>query len=137
MKSLNIFIYCIFIYLFCVINVHAQVMSSFYDSGINKSSKGDYQGAITDFTKVIEQYPKEPKPYHYRGINKFNLKDYSGAIVDFNSAIGLNPKYADAYYMRGMAKIGVKKRKEACEDFQVASQLGYRSASIALDKYCH
>jgi lipoprotein NlpI len=85
---------------------------------------------------VIELYPNEPKPYHYRGINRFNLKDYSGAIVDFNSAIGLNPKYADAYYMRGMAKIGAKKRKEACVDFQTANQLGNRSASIALDKYC-
>jgi tetratricopeptide (TPR) repeat protein len=136
MKSLNVFISCIFFLLFCVIVVQAQVMGSFYNSGIDKSSKGDYQGAITDFTKVIEQYPNEPKPYHYRGINKFNLKDYSGAIVDFNSAIGLNPKYADAFYMRGMAKIGMKKRKEACVDFQIANQLGNRSASTALDKYC-
>jgi tetratricopeptide (TPR) repeat protein len=136
MKPLNVFLSCLFIYMVYAANVQAQLKDSFYKSGIDKSSKGDYQGAIADFTKVIEQYPNEPKPYHYRGINKFNLKDYSGAIVDFGRAIGLNPKNADSYYMRGMAKIGVKKRKEACIDFQIANQLGSSGASAAVDKYC-
>jgi tetratricopeptide (TPR) repeat protein len=136
MKSFSVSLSCLFFCIFYVTNLQAQLKDSFYYSGIDKSTKGDYQGAIADLTKVIEQYPNEPKPYHYRGINKFNLKDYSGSIVDFNRAIGLNPKYADSYYMRGMAKIGLKKRKEACVDFQIADQLGNRSASAALDKYC-
>jgi Flp pilus assembly protein TadD len=136
MKPLSVFLSCLFICIMCAVNVQAQLKDSFYNSGIDKSTKGDFQGAIADFTKVIEQYPNEPKPYHYRGINKFNLKDFSGAIVDFNRAIGLNPKNADSYYMRGMAKIGMKKRKEACPDFQTASQLGSSSASAAIDKYC-
>jgi tetratricopeptide (TPR) repeat protein len=136
MKPLSIFLPCFFFYLFCVTNVQAQVTGAYYNSGIDKSTRGDYQGAIADFTKVIELYPNEPKPYHYRGINKFNLKDYSGAIVDFDKAIGLNPKNGDTFYMRGMAKIGVKKRKEACADFQISNQLGNRSAPAALDRYC-
>jgi tetratricopeptide (TPR) repeat protein len=136
MRLLSIFLASLFFFLFYTIGAQAQVMGAYYSSGIDKSSKGDYQGAINDFTKVIELYPNESKPYHYRGINKFNLKDYSGALVDFDRAIGLNPKFADSYYMRGMAKIGVKKRKEACADFQNANQLGNRSASAALEKYC-
>jgi len=135
-KSLSVFLSFLFICFLFQTNIQAQVMSSFYDSGIDKSTKGDYQGAIADFTKVIEQYPNEPKPYHYRGINRFNLKDYSGAIDDFNKAIGLNPKNADTYYMRGMSEIGLKKRKEACVDFQAANQLGSRSASSAVERYC-
>ncbi len=121
---------------FIPVVVQAQSIGSAYDSGLEKSSKGDYAGAIADFTKVIEQYPNEAKPYHYRGINRFNVKDYVGAIGDFDKAIGLNPKYADAYYMRGMAKIGAKKKSEACVDFQKASDLGNSAASYALDKYC-
>jgi tetratricopeptide (TPR) repeat protein len=136
MKPLSVFLSCLFICIIFAASAQAQLKNSFYNSGIDKSTKGDYQGAIADFTKVIEQYPNEPKPYHYRGINKFNLKDYSSAIVDFSRAIGLNPKNADSYYMRGMSKIGIKKRKEACEDFQIANQLGSRSASAAVDKYC-
>jgi tetratricopeptide (TPR) repeat protein len=136
MKSLSAYLSCLFFFLLFITHVQAQVSGAFYDSGIDKSTKGDYQGAIADFTKVIALYPNESKPYHYRGINKFNIKDYAGAIVDFDRAIGLNPKNADSYYMRGMARIGVKKRKEACADFQMANQLGNRSASAALDKYC-
>jgi tetratricopeptide (TPR) repeat protein len=136
MKPFSVFLSCLFFTLVYLTGVQGQLKDSYYNSGIDKSSKGDFQGAIADLTKVIEQYPNESKPYHYRGINKFNLKDYSGSIADFNKAIGLNPKYADSYYMRGMAKIGLKKRKEACADFQIANQLGNRSASAALDKYC-
>lgn len=136
MKPINIFLSCLFLIILSVINIKSQVKDTYYNSGIDKSSRGDYQGAITDFTKAIEQYPNEPKPYYYRGINKFNLKDYSGAIVDFNRTIGLNPKFADGYYMLGMSKIGLKKRKEACADFQIANQLGSSAASTAVDKYC-
>jgi tetratricopeptide (TPR) repeat protein len=136
MKPLSVFLSSLLFFLLYISGTQAQVMGAYYTSGIDKSSKGDYQGAITDFTKVIELYPNESKPYHYRGINKFNLKDYSGSLVDFDRAIGLNPKFADSYYMRGMAKIGVRKRKEACADFQIANQLGNRSASAALDRYC-
>jgi tetratricopeptide (TPR) repeat protein len=114
----------------------AQVSGDLYNAGVDKSIKGDYYGAISDFTKVIEQYPNEPKPYHYRGINKFNLKDYDGSIADFDKAIKLNPKFGDAYYYRGMAKVGAKKKKESCPDFQKASELGFQLAKSALDKYC-
>ncbi len=114
----------------------SQVSGSAYDSGIEKSQKGDYYGAIADFTKAIEQYPNESKPYHYRGINKYNLKDYAGAIEDFTKAVELNPKFSDAFYMRGMAKVGAKRKSEACPDFQKANDLGNTAASYALDKYC-
>ena len=117
--------------------VNAQDKGSLYDSGLNKTTKGDYYGAISDFTKVIEQQPTEPKPDDYRGISKFNLKDYTGAISDFTMAIECNPKYADAFYMRGMAKVGMKKKKDACEDFKMAVKLGNSQASYALDKYCN
>ncbi|HVN47904.1 MAG TPA: hypothetical protein VMU30_03680 [Bacteroidota bacterium] len=117
--------------------VHAQDQGNLYDSGLNKVSSGNYYGAITDFTKVIEQHPSEPKPYYYRGISKYNLKDYAGAITDFTMAIECNPKYADAYYMRGMAKVGMKKKKESCDDFKMAVKLGNANASYALDKYCN
>ena len=135
-KSLGVFLRWLFFCLFYVFTIQAQVKSSFYDSGREKSTKGDYQGAIKDFDRVIEQYPNESKPYYYRGVNKFNLKNYSSAFDDFNIAIGFNPKFGDAYYMRGMAKIGMKKRKEACIDFQIANELGNPLASSAIEKYC-
>jgi TolA-binding protein len=115
----------------------AQDKTNLYDSGVDKVSKGDFYGAINDFTKVIEQVPMEPKPYYYRGISKYNLRDYNGALSDFTKAIEFNPKYADAFYMRGMSKVGMKKKKDACEDFTLAAKYGNANASYALDKYCN
>jgi tetratricopeptide (TPR) repeat protein len=135
-KPLIEFIFCFFLILLCSGSIFGQVIGDMYNTGLDKSSKGDYYGAIADFTKVIEQYPNEPKPYHYRGINKFNLKDYEGAILDFDKAIKLNPKFTDAYYMRGMAKVGAKKKKDSCPDFEKAKELGHQAAQFALDKYC-
>jgi tetratricopeptide (TPR) repeat protein len=135
MKSLTMFCLVSIVFLAPAVS-RSQTIGESYDSGLEKSSKGDYYGAIADFTKVIEQYPNEAKPYHYRGINKFNLKDYEGAIADFTKAISLNPKFADAYYMRGMARVGARQKDEACPDFQKASDLGNTAARYALDKYC-
>jgi tetratricopeptide (TPR) repeat protein len=132
--------YCIALAMFFVLlsyTVKAQDKSATYDTGLNKISKGDYYGAISDFTKVIEQQPRDPKPYYYRGISKYNLKDYAGAIWDFTMAIECNPKYADAFYMRGMSKVGAKKKKESCDDFKNAAKYGNANASYALDKYCN
>jgi len=135
-KIICIGVFCLLYKLIIPDAIFCQANSALYNSGLDKSAKGDYYGAIADFTKVIELFPGEPKPYHYRGINKFNLKDYEGAILDFDMAIKLNPKYTDAYYMRGMAKVGAKKKKESCPDFEKAKELKHLGAQSALDKYC-
>ena len=36
-----------------------------YNSGVNKYEQGDYQGAISDFTKVIEIYPQNADAVSY------------------------------------------------------------------------
>jgi TolA-binding protein len=138
--AMRIGIYCITLVLLITIQsftVKAQDNSDLYGKGLDKVTRGDYYGAISDFTKVIEQQGREPKPYYYRGISKYNLKDYSNAIWDFTMAIECNQKFADAFYMRGMAKVALKKRKEACEDFKLAAKYGNANASYALDKYCN
>lgn len=128
-----VFIACIIIF---INKSQAQVMGGLFKSGLDKSANGDYYGAIADFTKLIEQYPNEPKPYYFRAINMYNLKDYASAVKDFDRAISLNPKYAEAFYWRAMAKLGLKKKKEACPDFKKADELKFQPARAALDKYC-
>jgi tetratricopeptide (TPR) repeat protein len=114
----------------------AQTSSAYYNSGIDRASRQDFNGAITDFSKAIDSNPNEPRLYNYRGVCKFNLKDYSNAMSDFSRAIQLNQKFADAYYMRGMCRIGLHDRKGACEDFRKALEFNHSSARDALEKYC-
>ena len=65
-----------------------------FNSGVDKYEQGDYQGAIADFTKVIEIDPQSADAYHNRGTAKDDLEDYQGAIADYTKAIEINPQFA-------------------------------------------
>ena len=63
---------------------------SFY-SGVEKYDKGDYQGAISDFSMAIEIEPQFAAAYSNRGLSKTELKDYQGSISDYDKALELDP----------------------------------------------
>ena len=60
------------------------------------AKKGNYDGAITDFSKAIELNPNDEKAYWYRGSARQAKADLDGAIADYNKAIELNPTDAIA-----------------------------------------
>ena len=68
---------------------NADSTVSFHQLGIEKAEGGDYDGAISDFTKAIAINPKYSKPYNNRGNAKSALNDKSGACGDYKKAISL------------------------------------------------
>src|SRR5436309_2322030 len=81
--------------------------NAYNERGIAKGVKGDIDGAIADFTRAIELYPKYGTAYNNRGLAKKNMGDLDGAIADCTRVIELNPKNANAYNNRGSFK-GIK-----------------------------
>ena len=77
-----------------------------------KYKRGNYQGAIDDYTKAIEL------AYVSRGGAKFKSGDAQGGIADFDKAIEINPQNAVNYYNRGIAKQLVGDLKGACADWE-------------------
>ena len=77
----------------------------FNDIGLELYKQGDYQGAITEYTKAIEIKPNYVMAYYNRGIAKDMLSDYRGAIADYTKAIEINPQDASTYFNRGKAKV--------------------------------
>lgn len=51
--------------------------------------KGDFKGAVEEWTRLIELEPNLAGAYHNRGNAKDDLKDYDGAIADLTKALGL------------------------------------------------
>jgi tetratricopeptide (TPR) repeat protein len=66
-----------------------------FDRAIQKINGEDYEGAINDLTKVIEQYPSFAPAYNQRGIAKYQMGRYKGAIADFAEAMRLAPNDKD------------------------------------------
>ena len=77
--------------------VNAESADFYFDRAFEKGENGDYYGAISDFSKVIEMEPNNSMAFYNRGWNKGNLKDYYGEISDYNKAIDMNPNYNNSY----------------------------------------
>jgi len=81
--------------------------SAYNDQGMAKDKKGDFDGAIADYTHAIELDPTFTGAYYNRGLAKKHKGDLDGAIADYDHVIQSNPnnpKYARAYCDRGVAK---------------------------------
>jgi tetratricopeptide (TPR) repeat protein len=81
---------------------------AFFNQGVVKTFRGDYSGAIEDFSQALARNPNIIEAYCNRGLIRVGRGDYQTAIADFNEALQIDPNHADAYNKRGnaFAKLG-------------------------------
>ena len=60
--------------------------------GVEKLSKNDYAGAVTDFKSAIAVAPYNALYYNNRGVAYTYLQDWNAAIADFTKAVQFRPK---------------------------------------------
>ena len=83
--------------------VSTQLKWKYSDMGLEEYEKGNYQGAIENYTKAIESNPDNAFLYNNRGLAYFEVKKYKKAISDYSKAIELKPGYAEVFHNRGLA----------------------------------
>src|SRR5208283_2227106 len=66
--------------------------------GSAKGIKGDWDGAIADYTKAIDLKPDFAIAYCSRGSAEAMKGEWDGAIADYTKALKLKPDLAEAYY---------------------------------------
>lgn len=84
-----------------------------YNSGLDKMDRGDFEGAIVDFSKSIEINSKDEAAYDYRASSRLRVFDYRGAIEDYSKVIELNPQNPAAYSMRYGARVQIRDPKSS------------------------
>jgi len=87
--------------------------------------EGNYEDAITYYTKALKVNPKDAIAYNNRGIAWGKKGDYDNAIADFTKAVEIDPQFADAYKNRGSAYYDQGDYDRTCSDFQKSCELGY------------
>ena len=95
----------------------AETAADYNNRGIAKVGKGDFDGAIADYSRALELDPKFAAAYRKRGIAKQAKSDFDGAIADYNRALELDPKFAIAYADRGISHFSSRHWSEALKDF--------------------
>jgi len=73
---------------------------TFYQSGSDRIDRCDYDGAITDLTKAIEEDPKNPNAYVSRAIAYSKKGEVDKALTDFKKAESLGGDRANIYTNR-------------------------------------
>ena len=68
--------------------------SLYYQRGVIKERMSDFDGAISDYSIVIENAPNA-EAYAYRGTAKVRKNDIEGAIADFNVILEHEPERED------------------------------------------
>ena len=105
----------------------------YYNRGIAYGKKGQYDRAISDFTKAIEIDPRYAEAYNNRGIAYGKKGQYDRAISDYTKALKINPMFAGAYYNRGVAYYYKKEYDKSLEDVEKAQNLGYQTSPKFLE----
>ena len=97
--------------------------SSLTDEAKAKFTKGDFDGAIADYSKIIESNTNNFTAYNNRGGAEAAKGDFEGAIKDFTKAIELKPDEVGFYCNRGFAKQTQFDFDGAIVDYNKAAEL--------------
>jgi tetratricopeptide (TPR) repeat protein len=91
--------------------------------GEKKNDKGDFAGAIEDFSRAIPLNPKDVYSFWGRANARDHTGDLAGAMEDYTSAAALKPNDAYTYCSRGRDKMLTGDADGALADFNRALAL--------------
>ena len=96
---------------------------AYYKRGDAYDETGEYDKAITSYSKAIELDPNHALSYYNRGCAYGEIGEYEKAIADFNKTVELDPNDANAYYNRGLAYLKKDEVPKAVRDLEKCIRL--------------
>jgi tetratricopeptide (TPR) repeat protein len=87
------------------------------ERGRAKQCTHNLEGALADFSRMVERWPEDTRGYTSRADTRWLLGDMQGAIDDYSSAIRINPEHDFAYLQRGRIKAQLGDLSGAIADF--------------------
>ena len=104
--------------------------------GLTKKMIGSYASALTDFNKVMEEFPNDAGLHKNRGNLYLLLGLVPKAVDDYTKAIQLNGEDADAYYNRSIAYLLLLDHISGCADLETSIAKGHLKAKDMLEYVC-
>lgn len=101
--------------------------------GTTHMAEGEYEQAISCFTRALKARRKSPEAYCNRGTAYSEKGEPDKAIPDFNKAIELSPEFADAYYNRAVVYYQKKEYDKSWADVHKARSLGHQIGANFLE----
>lgn len=109
-----------------------------YNSAIMDYKKGDYQGAISGFSKALVKDPSSVSASFFLGLSQIELKNYDQAINLLTNVINNAGEYGkEAHWYLGLVYLKTKNNEKASECFEylVKSKGFYSERSEKILRY--
>ena len=109
-------------------------ISQWFKKGLKSYQIGNYDDAILNIRKVIENDPENSQAYYYIGMSYLMTQQFEDAIDNFTQSIKINPQNPDAFNNRGIANGYVGNPELAFNDFDRAILLDPGFAEAYLNR---
>ena len=89
--------------------------------------KQDYQQALSEINRVIENNPGQAEAYHHRAMTYYMLKQYDDALQDLGKTLEIDPNHLEAKLMQKFPEFGLVSEadaKRAKEHFERGKEYG-------------
>ncbi|MFM7426243.1 MAG: tetratricopeptide repeat protein [Elainella sp.] len=105
------------------IEAQAKLIETLRLRAFDATNRGDFSGAETYWTQLLEQLPQEAAIWSNRGNARVSQRKLEEAIADYEQAIQLAPDAPDPYLNRGAALEGLGRWQEAIADYNHVLEL--------------
>jgi tetratricopeptide (TPR) repeat protein len=116
------------------VDPHALDVQALNNEGNARASKGDFDGAIAQYTRALEIDPKMAAVYNNRGNARASKQDQVGAIADYSDALKLDPAFSEAYANRGLSRALQGDLKGAVDDYSEALRISPRDPTVLANR---
>ena len=93
---------------------------AYFNRALTRYELDDKQGAIADYTQVIQINPDHDTAYNNCGLVRYEIGNKEGAVADLNRAILINPCNSIAFCNRGTIRAELGNPMGAIEDYSYA-----------------
>ncbi len=93
---------------------------AYFNRALTRYELDDKQGAIADYSQVIQINPDHDTAYNNCGLVRYELGNKEGAVADLNRAILINPCNSIAFCNRGIIRAELGNPMGAIEDYSYA-----------------
>jgi tetratricopeptide (TPR) repeat protein len=97
--------------------------AEYHKHGVQELKKGNYVGALEDFTQTIRLEPDNPKAFVSRGMTYFYMQEFDKALSDLTQAIKLDPNDTEALANRGGVYVLIGEFDKAIADEDAALEI--------------
>jgi len=111
-----------------------NVAKKYFNSGNQSYKRGDSEGALDSYEKVLEVDDTFYQALYQIGVIQSKLGDKDAATVSYEKALAVNPQFYKGYFALGLAKSGLNDSEGALAAFESAVDIhpGYDKAYGAM-----